>query len=111
MSSATTTATPTPTLDSETSTTTTSTATPSNATHENISDLCRLVGEVFSKFSLLLRDLQISDQRASSTNDQEQPMVGWDEQCVSMFRQAVQTFAHSMREISTAVAEKRIRER
>lgn len=102
-----TTTTTTPTTDGETTTT----ASSANSTQENISDLCRLVGEVFCKFSRLLNDLQISDQRSLSTNGQERQMIGWDEQCVSMFRQAVQTFALSMRDISSTVAEKRIRER
>ena len=78
---------------------------------ENIIDLCTTVGEVFSKFGVLLRDLSICDQRSLSNNEQDQQLVGWDEQSVTMFRQAIQTFAISVRDISTTVAEKRIRER
>ena len=69
------------------------------------------MGEVFSKFGVLLRDLEISNRRALADNDQEQHLIGWDEQSVAMFRQAVQTFALSVRDISTVVAEKRLRER
>jgi hypothetical protein len=78
---------------------------------DNIIDLCTTVGEVFSKFGVLLRDLDISDQRSLSNNEQDQQLIGWDEQSVTMFRQALQTFAISVRDISTVVAEKRIRER
>ena len=85
---------------------------PSSASQkENIIDLCTTVGEAFSKFGILLRDLEISNQRASSNNEQEQQLSGWDEQSVVMFRQSVQTFALNLRDISTVVAEKRIRER
>lgn len=83
-----------------------------NSSKENIVDLCTLVGEVFSKFGRLLRDLEMSNQQvSSSSNDQHQSLTGWDEQSVTLFRQAVQTFAISMRDISTTIAEKRIRER
>ncbi|CAF3365721.1 unnamed protein product [Rotaria socialis] len=78
---------------------------------ENLIDLCTSVGEAFSKFGVLLRDLDISSRRALSNNEQDQQLIGWDEQSTTMFRQAIQTFAISVRDISTAVAEKRIRER
>lgn len=78
---------------------------------ENLIDLCTITGEVFSKFGILLRDLSICDQRSLSNNEQDQQLIGWDEQSVNMFRQAIQTFATSVRDISTVVAEKRIRER
>ena len=85
---------------------------PSSASQkENTIDLCIAVGETCSKFGILLRDLEISNQRALSNNEQEQQLIGWDEQSVAMFRQAVQTFAVNLRDISTVVAEKRIRER
>ena len=100
-------------MPSTTTTTTTSmSANPSSSSSkENIIDLCTTVGEVFSKFGVLLRDLEISNRRSISNNDQEQNLIGWDEQSVTMFRQAVQTFAISVRDISTVVAEKRLRER
>ncbi|CAF0916502.1 unnamed protein product [Rotaria sordida] len=75
---------------------------------ENIIDLCSLVGETFSKFGILLRDLDLSNQRSLSNNEQDQQLIGWDEQSATMFRQAIQTFAMSVRDISTTVAEKRI---
>ncbi len=78
---------------------------------ENIIDLCTTVGGVFSKFGILLRDLYICDQRSLSNNEQDQQLIGWDEQSVTMLRQAVETFAISVRDISSVVAEKRIRER
>lgn len=78
---------------------------------ENIIDLCTSVGEAFSKFGILLRDLDLSNQRALSNNEQDRQLIGWDEQSTAMFRQAIQTFATSVRDISTAVAERRIRER
>ncbi|CAF2312588.1 unnamed protein product [Rotaria sp. Silwood2] len=78
---------------------------------DNIIDLCTSVGEAFSKFSVLLRDLDLSNQRSLSNNEHDQQLIGWDEQSATMFRQALQTFAMSVRDISTAVAEKRIRER
>lgn len=78
---------------------------------ENLIDLCVSVGEAFTKFGVLLRDLDLSNRRLSSNNEQDQQLVGWDEQSATMFRQALQTFAASVRDISTAVAEKRIRER
>jgi hypothetical protein len=78
---------------------------------ENLIDLCTSAGEVFSKFGVLLRDLSICNQRSLSNNEQDQQLIGWDDQSVAMFRQAVQTFAISVRDISTMVAEKRIRER
>ncbi|UJR25822.1 hypothetical protein I4U23_007172 [Adineta vaga] len=76
-----------------------------------IIDLCTTVGEVFSKFSILLRDLDTSYQNVVSNNEKDQQFVGWDEQSITMFRQAVETFGISVRDISTIVAEKRIRER
>ncbi|CAF0856808.1 unnamed protein product [Adineta ricciae] len=97
--------------------TTTTTASASIATSnqpspkEIIIDLCTTVGEVFSKFSVLLRDLDANYQNILSANEQNQAAAGWDEQSVAMFRQAVETFGISVRDISTAVAEKRIRER
>lgn len=78
---------------------------------ENLIDLCTMTGEVFSKFGVLLRDLSVCDQRSLSNNEQDQQLIGWDEQSVNMFRQAIQTFAINVRDISTVVAEKRIRER
>ncbi|CAF0725187.1 unnamed protein product [Rotaria sp. Silwood1] len=78
---------------------------------DNIIDLCTSVGEAFTKFGILLRDLDLSNQRSLSSNEQDQQLIGWDEQSSTMFRQAIQTFAINVRDISTAVAEKRIRER
>ena len=78
---------------------------------ENIIDLCTIAGETFSKFGILIRDLTISSQRSTSNNEQEQQLIGWDDQSVNMFRQAVLTFGNNVRDISTVVAEKRIRER
>jgi hypothetical protein len=78
---------------------------------ENLIDLCTTAGEVFTKFGILLRDLNICNQRSLSNNEQDQQLIGWDDQSVAMFRQAVQTFAINVRDISTIVAEKRIRER
>lgn len=70
-----------------------------------------MTGDVFSKFGILLKDLSVCDQRSLSNNEQDQQLIGWDEQSVNMFRQAIQTFATNVRDISTVVAEKRIRER
>jgi hypothetical protein len=100
-------------MPSSTTTTTTSMSMnpSSSSSKENIIELCTTVGEVFSKFGILLRDLEISNRRSISNNDQEQNLIGWDEQSVALFRQAVQTFAVSVRDISTVVAEKRLRER
>jgi hypothetical protein len=92
-------------------TTTSSNQSTTSSQKENLIDLCTAVGEVSSKFGILLRDLSICDQRSLSNNEKDQQSIGWDEQSVAMFRQAVQTFAISMRDISTVVAEKRIRER
>jgi phosphatidylglycerophosphatase A len=78
---------------------------------ENLIDLCTTAGEVFSKFGILLRDLYICSQRSLSNNEQDKQLIGWDEQSATMLRQALQTFAISVRDISTVVAEKRIRER
>jgi len=91
--------------------TTTSNQSSISSQKENLIDLCTSVGEVFSKFGILLRDLNICHQRLLSNNEQDQQLIGWDEQSVTMFRQALQTFAISIRDISTVVAEKRIRER
>jgi hypothetical protein len=90
---------------------TTPTTSNQSSQKENLIDLCTIAGEVFSKFGILLRDLDICHQRSLSNNEQDQQLIGWDEQSVAMFRQAVQTFAISVRDISTIVAEKRIRER
>jgi hypothetical protein len=76
-------------------TTTSSNQSTTSSQKENLIDLCTAVGEVSSL----------------SNNEKDQQSIGWDEQSVAMFRQAVQTFAISMRDISTVVAEKRIRER
>ncbi|CAF1400758.1 unnamed protein product [Adineta steineri] len=95
-----------------TTTATTTTTTSNQASQkDNIIDLCTSAGEVFSKFGVLLRDLDICHQRSLSNNEQDQQLIGWDEQSVTMLRQAVETFAISVRDISTVVAEKRIRER
>lgn len=90
--------------------TTTITSNPSTQ-KENLIDLTTTAGEAFTKFGVLIRDLCICDQRSLSNNEQEQQLTGWDDQSVAMLRQAVQTFAINVRDISTAVAEKRIRER
>jgi hypothetical protein len=91
--------------------TTTSNQSTISSQKENLLDLCTVTGEVFCKFGILLRDLDICHQRSLSNNEQDQQLIGWDEQSAAMFRQAVQTFAISVRDISTVVAEKRIRER
>lgn len=99
---------------STTTTTTTTNASTSSAVlsqKESIIDLCTVAGEAFSKFGNLIRDLTNSSQSLTSNNEQEKQLIGWDEQSVTMFRQAVLTFGNSVRDISTTVAEKRIRER
>jgi len=88
-----------------------STASNQSSQKENLIDLCTTAGEVFTKFGILLRDLNICNQRSLSNNEQDQQLIGWDEQSATMLRQALQTFAISVRDISTVVAEKRIRER
>jgi hypothetical protein len=88
-----------------------STASNQSSQKENLIDLCTTAGEVFTKFGILLRDLSICNQRSLSNNEQDQQLIGWDEQSATMLRQALQTFAISLRDISTVVAEKRIRER
>ena len=75
-----------------TTTTTTSNQSSTSSQKENLIDLCISVGEVFSKYGILLRDLDICYQRSFITNEQDQQLIGWDEQSVAMFRQATQTF-------------------
>lgn len=103
-------------MDIMSTSTTTTTTNASNAStalsqKESIVDLCTIAGEAFSKFGILIRDLTISNQRLTSDNEQEKQLIGWDDQSVTMFRQAVLTFGNSVRDISTVVAEKRVRER